>query len=129
MIEGQLDGEDTKELIAPFVLLVQSFFLKQKENNVSEQYNGFCNQETWAVNLYLNNNEYFYGQATEFRYNLAQYLENELFNWEHYFDEKRLNKHLLEMFFDIGDINKVDWEEVANNFLEDQEGDENEREV
>jgi hypothetical protein len=91
-------------------------------------YNGFSNRETWAVNLYLNNDEIFYSDAylaskrgKDF---LAKCLEERVFNWEHYYNEEMLNKSMLRMFFDIGDMGLVDWDEVAESFISSEEGEE-----
>jgi hypothetical protein len=91
-------------------------------------YKGFSNRETWAVHLYLSNDEDFHEMLkSEIKWNnrnpdtIASFLEDVLFSWEYWFDKGLMSKELLKMFFDIGDINQVDWDEVAQNFIEGEE--------
>jgi hypothetical protein len=95
-----------------------------------QEYNGWTNRETWAVNLWITNDYgmskdleiYFQelhqeGEETtpEIMRNYADYLEsyvNELLEFEN------LNRTTYSMLTDIGSLYRVNWREIAEGFAE-----------
>jgi hypothetical protein len=91
---------------------------------MSEGYNGWTNYPTWAINLWLSNDEELYEQANEIvrdagsRYNCAQALEA-------FADElNELAGTPTEGFpADIYGwaLGQVDWREIAEHWIEDND--------
>lgn len=95
-----------------------------------QEYNGWTNRETWAVNLWITNDYgmskdleiYFQelhgeGEETtpEMMRDYADYLENyvgELLSLEN------LNRTTYSMLTDIGSLWRVNWREIAEGFAE-----------
>jgi hypothetical protein len=96
---------------------------------LNEEFQGWSNRETWAVALYLDNDQGFYDDVqgltreaidnnplNEASYRLADSLEdlvNELFE----FDNVSTNKELFIMMADIGSLYRVDWREIAQGYI------------
>lgn len=91
-----------------------------------EEYNGWTNRETWACNLWLDNDRGVYEdilplieEATEV-YKLAEsiqeYMENrlDLRNWN------LITQDLISMIEDIGSLWRVNWREIAENKLNEK---------
>jgi len=101
----------------------------QTEEN-SEAYQGWKNRETWATSLWLSNDEELYRTVEEMATQaklgnqetpgleireLAEEIESFLEN-----DLKGLvgpDSELVLMFEDIGSLWRVDWYEIAENWL------------
>jgi hypothetical protein len=93
-----------------------------------EEYNGWKNRETWAMALWLNNDEGFQNQVQELAEEardeeypasrLAEALESfieELFDFDNISD----NRQLFNMLTDIGSLYRVNWYEIAQTFIEE----------
>jgi len=98
-----------------------------------KEYNGWTNHETWAVALHLDNDQVLYEIARDYANiaiqngeegdNLnAYYLGETLQNW---LEEDLLtlenikeNHGLWLMLTDIGSLYRVNWQEVANHYLD-----------
>ena len=93
-----------------------------------EQYNGWTNRETWAVALWVNNDEGLHYHAQDMaggyhddKRGLADALEEwitELLDMEQVFSaplEQR--KALISMSSDIGSLYRVNWYEIAESLL------------
>lgn len=111
---------------------------------MSESYNGWANRETWAVALWLNNeqewqesvlalvrelvdlHEQEYGaeriSPTFVGEQIREWLDN-LLDWSNYGDEhggqRVVPALLLSMLSDIGSLWRVDWHELGTVFLAD----------
>lgn len=99
-----------------------------------EEYNGYSNRETWALNLWLTNDEGFYHEIREemipqlkkryddedLPYRLADrlrdWVENDL---KEFADESNAGSLIRNMFEDIGSLWRIDWQEIAGYWLED----------
>jgi hypothetical protein len=98
-----------------------------------QEYNGWTNRETWAVNLWLTNDygmckdlEIYFQElhqdgdevietTPEMMRNYADYLESyvgELLEFEN------LNRTTYSMLTDIGSLYRVNWREIAEGFAE-----------
>jgi hypothetical protein len=96
-----------------------------------EQYNGWTNRETWAVKLWLDNEEGLQEEAlclaknsTEGEYptrELADSLEDfvtSLLDMEEVFNaDPATRKTLISMSSDIGSLYRVNWWEIAESYL------------
>jgi hypothetical protein len=97
-------------------------------------YNGYSNRETWALELWLSNDEGFYREIREeiipqlrkryddedLPYRLADrlkdWVENEL---KEFAEESKSGSQIRIMFDDIGSLWRIDWQEIAACWLED----------
>ena len=112
----------------------------------TEEYNGWTNRETWATALHIDNDEGLYNYRLELRRDAivnahaepphmtkeqaARYtLTDSLKQWIEglagtvYFPDDgghEPNQALLGMFHDIGSLWRVNWDEIATNFLSEE---------
>ena len=111
-----------------------------------ETYNGWTNRETWAVALHIDNDEGLQAarvglckvaasiDATEYLTKdqaAKRQLSDALKDWveemserSYYFPELtdcQPTQALLGMFHDIGSLWRVNWDEIASNWLQDFE--------
>lgn len=107
-----------------------------------ESYNGYKNRETWALCLWLNNDQGDQEQALERaetalsewdvqqadKRQQARYIGQAIEAW---FDEMTADAvedpsartgDLLRMLFDIGSLYRVDWDEVGSHFIPSDHG-------
>jgi len=95
-----------------------------------EKYNGWTNRETWALNLWLTNDEGLYNEVlkvlkeadkkdkkegTKIIYKvdaLKEYIEDLR-------EEAEDNINLREMFKDVGSLWRVNWGEIVEGFEEE----------
>ena len=112
----------------------------------TEEYNGWTNRETWATASHIDNDEGFYNYRLELRAEVLRdskatgndhpeyALGNQLQEWIEGLAEEVYSpaagvlsppsQNLLGMFHDIGSIWRVNWYEIAANFLsEEHDGD------
>ena len=90
------------------------------------EYNGWTNRETWACNLWITNDQGLYEMALE-RINDPGHDYSDWENggslkdwWQELTDpEEGLMDAvtILQMVRDIGDEDKIDWSEIAENLL------------
>ena len=90
-----------------------------------EGYNGWVNRETWAMNLYLSNDEGFYNEVNEIVNNsddkwdaekdIKEYVEG----LEDMITDGEAGEGLINMFRDIGSLWRVNWEEIAGTWREE----------
>ncbi len=87
-----------------------------------EKYNGWTNHETWALNLWLTNDEGTYNETKkilkeaelkdkalkEFVEDLREQAENE-----------SATEELKNMFHDVGSLWRVNWQEITDSFKEE----------
>ena len=95
---------------------------------MEEEYNGWSNRETWAVNLWLDNDQGLYEIARDYAKqeidghdkgeeinpyylgeSLRNYIEEDLLT----FENVSQNKNLWIMLTDIGSLYRVNWREIA----------------
>jgi len=108
-----------------------------------ETYNGWTNRETWATARHIDNDEGLHIQRNELCQKALDYaiatdylsmeqvaqrrLAYSLDNWIKglscavYFPVYPPTNALLGMFHDVGSIWRVNWDEIAGNWLEDFE--------
>ena len=108
---------------------------------MTDTYEGWSNRETWAANLWLNNDEGLYGQVSEMatesltagrddegdagsaahiaRYHLAEQLRDMFEEWAHGEgeDEYVPSGPIYKVLTDIGSLYRVDWHEVAEGWI------------
>ena len=97
---------------------------------MTETYSGYANRETWALSLWLNNDEGLYNWALEMaedavRHDLRDYeFADVIKDWveemfDDYYENPKSHTHEMGvMVRDIGSLWRVDWEEIGNEFLE-----------
>lgn len=98
----------------------------------NEQYQGWTNRETWAVNLHLSNDQGLYDQVNELAekternpVDLAEeirtYVEEELLSPEWWRSEMGtpMPEGIESMRSEVGSLWRVNWDEVAKAWLED----------
>ena len=106
------------------------------------EYNGWTNRETWAVMLYINNDEYMQETATEYAQTAADEHSGEewdgispigclaetieewittLLDFRAYREEfgSEMSDGLQSMRDDIGSLYRVNWREIAESLLSD----------
>lgn len=98
-----------------------------------QEYSGWKNRETWAMNLWLENDQGLYESAREYareeveghdegeeinNYYLSErlkgWVENDLLTYENI----KVNEELWRMFSDIGSLYRVEWREIASYLLD-----------
>lgn len=108
-----------------------------------DTYNGWTNHETWAVALHIDNDEGLYHYRSEMAAIVIErakagkdpsaiwsdrdaarfWMADRLKDWvetlaeQVYFPEHEPTKALLGMFNDIGSVWRVNWQEIADNWL------------
>ena len=75
-------------------------------------YNGWTNRETWVINLWLG--EYFQDVANDGQHLMADYIESTVWDM---FEEA----NIPDMFKDMIDLNAVDWRELEQHYVTDEE--------
>ena len=85
-----------------------------------EKYNGFTNRETWAVKLYIDNDQYFYSYYVDLlnRSSDAYDLARDLEDWwtvmiQDLLDCNNIRSAERNMIMDIGSLWRVNWLEIA----------------
>lgn len=96
-----------------------------------ERYNGWTNRETWALMLYINNDQGLYESALELVQRHAAEGDDvsgelsmwvtELLNPDEYQSlyGERQTEGLARMAFEIGSLWRINWTEVVASLLED----------
>ena len=77
-------------------------------------YNGWSNRETWCANLWLSNDYGAYKYLQEMAQNMAE-TPARFANFIHDF----FNDCPEQWKDDVGDMYAVNWQEIAENWLED----------
>jgi hypothetical protein len=93
-----------------------------------EEYNGWKNRETWATALWLDNDESTYNEmvaiakAHETQREVADAIEeyvNEMLDMENLLSTPlAIRKNLIRITTDIGSLYRVDWYEIAAQYME-----------
>ena len=90
--------------------------------NNTEEYNGWTNHETWAVDLWLSNDEGLYNEVYEIVKNSKDELEAEKSIKDYVEDLRDISRdageELKNMFKDIGSLWRVNWQEIAEAWKE-----------
>lgn len=97
----------------------------KKEYQETQKCNGWTNYETWAVNLWLTNDEESYNKAqrvvdesedeNEAAENLKEYIENLKRKLYLFIDNANLFSDLLNAA-----ISEVNWHEIAQAFMDEK---------
>lgn len=82
---------------------------------MNDQYNGWTNRETWAVHLWITNDENMYqrhrgSNAYDLRHDFSRYAD------ECFVDsatDVNVSRETLHMILDIGSLWRVDWDAIA----------------
>jgi len=97
--------------------------------NMCEEYNGWSNRETWATALWIDNDQWMCELAYEYTKHAlnecdsdpVMCLEESLENWitEDLLTLENIagNQELFNMLTDIGSLYRVNWREIAENYL------------
>jgi hypothetical protein len=116
---------------------------------MSEEYNGWSNRETWATALHINNDQGLLETALDYartawqehtsigedsvswgkiaeneseaRYCLADTLENWITEDLLTLENLTKNQGLFSMLSDIGSLYRVNWSEIANSLIDDNQ--------
>ena len=75
-------------------------------------YNGWTNRETWVINLWLG--DYFQDVANEGQQLMADYIEETVWDMLE-------EANVPDMFKDMIDLNAVDWRELEQHYVTDEE--------
>jgi len=95
---------------------------------MEQDYNGWTNRETWAVALWINNEEGLYNQAQDLVQEARECQDNDALNClsdalenfiYDFFDDEWEN--FKAMRNDIGSLWRVNWREIAESFLSEVE--------
>ena len=85
-----------------------------------EKYNGWTNRETWAVKLYIDNDQGLYSyyvnmlNRSKDARSFAQELEDWFFNLiQDMLEDGNLSNEARGMILDIGSLWRVNWLEIA----------------
>lgn len=81
----------------------------------NEKYNGWANRETWAVALYIGDDE---GLSETCRGLDAYHLKANFEDLAADVVDGEASRDLRMMMLDIGSLWRVDWQEVANSVKE-----------
>lgn len=89
-----------------------------------KEYNGWTNRETWATNLWIDNEFGLYQRVQELTKEsetIHELSDNIKELVEEFFDMENLfaNRELLVMMSDIGSLYRVNWAEIARNIWEE----------
>lgn len=90
------------------------------------EYNGWTNRETWATNLWIDNEFGLYQRVQEIAKDsktLSELTDNIREMFEELFDFESIvaNRELLMMMNDIGSLYRVNWAEIARNIWEESQ--------
>ncbi len=89
----------------------------------TQKYNGWTNRETWATALHIDNDEGLLAPILEVAqlhdnlYDLADEIRDfieEVLD----FDNVSTNRNAFSMLTDIGSLYRVNWQEIAQNLLD-----------
>ena len=75
-------------------------------------YNGWTNRETWVINLWLG--DYLQDVANEGQQLMADYIEETVWDMLE-------EANVPDMFKDMIDLNAVDWRELEQHYVTDEE--------
>lgn len=98
--------------------------------NTEQDFNGWTNRETWATALWINNDQGLYYHALDMangyeddKEGLAEAIEEwvtELLDMEEVLSAPPAQrKELISMSSDIGSLFRVNWQEIADTFIEE----------
>ena len=91
---------------------VTDYITNQKRINTMTDYNGWTNQETWIINLWMG--DYFQDVANEGQHLMADYIEETV--WDMLDDS-----NVPPMFKDMIDLGAVNWAELADHYVTAEE--------
>jgi hypothetical protein len=98
--------------------------------NNDETYNGWTNRETWALNLWLSNDQGLYETTRERVADAVNEYSEGIAGeavkafWEELTDpneELMSAEDILQMVRDIGSVYRVDWDEIGAAFIENDD--------
>lgn len=89
-----------------------------------ETYNGWTNRETWAVALWVDNDEGLYNARRCVGHDAAdlqQWIEHELLNFQWWEQEMfgPMPEPICNMKDDIGSLWRVDWQALSEHWEQD----------
>ena len=93
-------------------------------------YNGWANRETWAMNLWLSNDEGLYrtltarlqdADAVSAAQIIAEFWDELTVDVDDLLNSTFFIKTILPMILDVGSVWRVDFDEIAANWLEGQD--------
>ncbi|RJQ53387.1 MAG: hypothetical protein C4521_07590 [Actinobacteria bacterium] len=87
---------------------------------MEETYNGWTNRETWALHLWITNDEGLYHDARDhLRHAHGGDLAEALKTWTEELFDQEATQELRSMRDDVGSLWRVNWKEVADALLEE----------
>ncbi len=96
-----------------------------------DQYNGWTNRETWATKLHLDNDETLNDEAWELArkwndaneellvYKLGEWIKDWIEDDVLTYEKVTGNRDLWLMLTDIGSLYRVNWQEIAQTYVEE----------
>lgn len=101
---------------------------------MNTEYNGWTNRETWATKLHLDNDQALHEIALDYTntalqdekedgvtaYALGEQIENWITEDLLTLENIAGNQGLFNMLTDIGSLYRVNWQEVAESFIEEK---------
>lgn len=102
---------------------------------MTEEYQGWKNRETWAMTLWLDNEQALYNESRRIAHvaikekgNMMFHVADQLKEWVEDMAAEacdcqggKQSEELCKMFQDIGSLWRVDWDEVAESRFDDDE--------
>ena len=85
-----------------------------------DECNGWSNEETWALDQWLSNNEYLYKMVGG-KVKITRYRTGTDETIKKFIEGLKGTEEFKSMFDDVGDMKRVNWKELADVWKEDEE--------
>jgi len=99
-------------MAAQSAIVSTSLTTQGKHKMTKTDYNGWTNRETWVINLWLG--DYFQDVVEEGQQLMADYIEETVWDMLE-------EANVPDMFKDMIDLNAVNWRELEQHYVTDEE--------